>query len=90
MAINTPIQGSAADVIKLAMVDVMAKMEEKGLQSRLILQVHDELIFDVPPAEKEIMSALAKESMESVINLAVPMKIDLKYGPNWYDMIKME
>lgn len=85
-AMNTPIQGSAADVIKLAMVGVHRALEEKGLKAKMILQVHDELIFDVPVEELAEVAALVKREMEQAFPLRVPLVVDLKFGPDWYDM----
>ncbi|HHY22281.1 MAG TPA: DNA polymerase I [Bacilli bacterium] len=84
-AINTPIQGSAADIIKKAMVDISNEMNERKLQSRLLLQVHDELIFEVPQSEVEQMSSLITNVMERAITLIVPLKVDLSVGKTWYD-----
>jgi DNA polymerase-1 len=84
-AMNTPIQGTAADIIKKAMVDVSKALEEKGLSSRLLLQVHDELIFEVPENEVETMQELVPELMEKTIELSVPLKADVAQGPTWYD-----
>lgn len=84
-AMNTPIQGTAADIIKKAMVDVSKALEEKGLSSRLLLQVHDELIFEVPENEVETMQKLVPELMEKTIELSVPLKADVARGPTWYD-----
>ncbi|GFN22454.1 DNA polymerase I [Thermanaeromonas sp. C210] len=83
---NTPIQGSAADIIKVAMVGIFRRLEERALKTEMILQVHDELIFDVPEGELELVGALVKEEMENAVPLEVPLKVDLKYGPNWYDL----
>lgn len=84
-AMNTPIQGSAADIIKLAMVKMAQKLEEENLQSRMLLQVHDELIFEAPPHEVDLMCKLITEVMENAFTLDVPLKVDLHYGPSWYD-----
>lgn len=84
-AMNTPIQGTAADIIKKAMVDVSKALEEKGLNSRLLLQVHDELIFEVPEKEVKTMQELVPELMEQTIELSVPLKADVAQGPTWYD-----
>lgn len=86
MAMNTPIQGSAADLIKLAMVRLDRAMKEKGLAAKMLLQVHDELIFEVPPAEVATLAALARDYMETAMELTVPLKVDLMAGPNWYDL----
>ncbi|QQE73520.1 DNA polymerase I [Brevibacillus composti] len=84
-AMNTPIQGTAADIIKLAMIRMQEKMREKGLKSRMLLQVHDELIFEVPEDELEIMKQLVPEVMEHALELKVPLKADVNYGRSWYE-----
>jgi DNA polymerase I len=84
-AMNTPIQGSAADIIKNAMVELSRLMEEQGLQSRMLLQVHDELIFEVPPHELDQMKALVQAEMEGAVALSVPLKVDISVGSNWYE-----
>lgn len=84
-AMNTPIQGSAADIIKKAMIDVAERLEREGLTSKLLLQVHDELIFDVPKEEIEQMERLVPEVMEHAFELDVPIKVDYSFGPTWYD-----
>jgi len=84
-AMNTPIQGTAADIIKLAMVKMDQQLTKHGLQSRMLLQVHDELVFEVPEAELETMIKLVPEVMESAIKLDVPLKADVSYGANWYE-----
>lgn len=85
-AINTPIQGTAADIIKLAMVQLTSRLQSEGLASRMLLQVHDELVFEVPPDEMETMRQLVPEVMERVIELAVPLKVDVSSGSNWYEV----
>lgn len=84
-AMNTPIQGTAADIIKIAMVKMDQVMLEKNLQSNLLLQVHDELIFEVPPHEIEIMKSLVKQVMEEAVILSVPLKVDCEVGKTWYE-----
>ena len=84
-AMNTPIQGTAADIIKLAMVQLDAKMRAAGVRSRMLLQVHDELVFEVPPEELETMRAMVRETMENALALDVPLKVDLSIGSNWHD-----
>jgi len=84
-AMNTPIQGSAADIIKIAMIQMDKEMSQLALKSRLLLQVHDELIFEVHPDEKEIMKNLVKDVMENAMQLKVPLKVDLQFGHTWYD-----
>ena len=83
MALNTPIQGSAADIIKLAMVNIYRQLKSAGLKTRMILQVHDELVFEVPLEEKEIIENLVKDRMENVCSLSVPLKVHLAWGKNW-------
>lgn len=85
VAVNTPVQGTAADIIKLAMLEADRRITEKGLESRMILQVHDELLFDVPEEELEEMKHLVRESMETAVVLDVPLKVDMKAGKSWYD-----
>ncbi|MDQ0255056.1 DNA polymerase-1 [Evansella vedderi] len=84
-AMNTPIQGSAADIIKKAMVDMAEEMETRNLKSQLLLQVHDELIFEVVEEELEIMKEIVPKIMENAVELAVPLKVDYSYGKTWYD-----
>ena len=85
-AINTPVQGSAADLMKLAMIKVQEQIEARAWSSRMLITVHDELVFDVDPAEQDELIAMVRETMEHTIELAVPVKIDMKSGPNWLDM----
>ncbi|AYD39866.1 DNA polymerase I [Clostridium fermenticellae] len=85
LAMNTPIQGSAADIIKIAMVNVYDKLNEQGLKSRLILQVHDELILNVYRNEIGIVKNLVKNEMENAIKLSVPLEVDINIGDSWYD-----
>lgn len=89
MAMNTPLQGSAADIIKLAMVTLFRAMEERQLKSKLILQVHDELIIDCLQSELEEVKALLKHSMEQCVSLRVPLTVDMKIGKNWYETEKI-
>ena len=84
-AINAPLQGSAADIIKIAMINLHRRMQEMRLKSRLILQVHDELVLDVVPEELELLSGLVKETMESVVELKVPLIAECGYGKNWLE-----
>ena len=85
VAMNMPIQGTAADIIKLAMVEVNDALQKRGLKTKLILQVHDELIFDVPKAEEDEVVTLVHESMEQVAKLSVPLDADVKVGHSWYE-----
>ncbi|MCK4422533.1 MAG: DNA polymerase I, partial [Candidatus Omnitrophica bacterium] len=82
-AINTPIQGSAADIIKKAMIDIQQEIKQKDLRSVMIMQVHDELVFDMPKDEEQALRELVKEQMEGVIDLKVPLKVDITVGENW-------
>lgn len=84
-AMNTPIQGSAADIIKQAMINMSERLISEGLKTRMLLQVHDELIFEAPPEEIEILEKIVPEEMERAIDLRVPLKVDYSYGPTWYD-----
>jgi len=85
-AVNTPIQGSAADLIKLAMIKIDEELNRKNLKSQLIMQIHDELVFDVPHQESAEMAELARERMENVLKLDVPIRVDIKKGKNWLEM----
>ena len=83
VAMNMPIQGTAADIIKIAMVRVYRRLREEGLQARLILQVHDELIVEAPEAEAQRAAQIVQEAMEHAVQLAVPMLVELGTGSNW-------
>ncbi|MGI6225537.1 MAG: DNA polymerase I [Peptococcales bacterium] len=85
-AMNTPIQGSAADIIKIAMVNIFEKMERHKFRARMILQVHDELVFEVPPQEVSRLIMLIREEMEEAYRLSVPLKVHMQAGFNWYDL----
>ena len=85
-AINTPLQGTAADLIKLAMIALDRKLAERKLKTRMVLQVHDELLFEVPHEETEQISELVRAEMEGVVKLNIPLVADLAFGPNWRDM----
>ncbi len=89
-AVNTVIQGSAADIIKLAMLAVRRRLQKEGMVARLLLQIHDELLFESPPEEIDRLAAIVAEEMAGVIPLAVPLKVDVKVGPNWADMISFD
>ena len=84
-AINAPIQGSAADVIKIAMINIHRKMKEQNLTSKMLLQVHDELVFDVLKSEKEVVAKLVKEEMEGAVELVVPLDVEMEFADNWLD-----
>ena len=84
-AVNAPIQGTAADIIKMAMIKVDKAMEEAGLRSRMVLQIHDELLFDVAPGEEELLRKIVVDCMEHVIELSVPLTVDCNTGNNWLE-----
>lgn len=84
-AVNAPIQGTAADIIKIAMVDVARRLEADGFRSRMVLQIHDELLFDVYPGEEERLKAVVVGEMENVISLSVPLTAECGYGKNWLE-----
>ena len=84
-AMNMPLQGSSADIIKVAMLRVDRRLKKEGLRSKMVLQVHDELVLDVPEAELEIVSAMLKEEMERAIELRVPLIAEVSTGKSWYD-----
>ena len=86
-AINTPIQGTAADLIKVAMIRIFDKMRQEKFAGRMILQVHDELIFEAPEPEIEPLSRLVKVEMEGVIQMSVPLKVDMSWGNNWSEVL---
>jgi len=85
-AVNTPLQGTAADLIKVAMIRIDAALQEQKLKSRMTLQVHDELVFEVPEKEVETMQSLVREQMEKAHDLAVPLLVEMEVGPNWRDL----
>lgn len=84
-AVNAPIQGTSADIIKLAMVNVDRRLSKEGLRSRMILQIHDELVFDAVPQEIEKLESIVKEEMENVIELSIPLTVECNYGKNWLE-----
>jgi DNA polymerase-1 len=83
LAINTPLQGTAADLIKMAMIEIDRAITHKKLEGKMILQIHDELIFEVPQQELPIFEELIKEKMEHVIKLNVPIEVHIAIGKNW-------
>ena len=86
VAINTPIQGTAADLIKKAMVQIDAEMEKQKMRSRMLIQVHDELVFETPPEECEDLQVLVREAMENALSFHVPLKVNLSVGSNWEEV----
>ncbi|RME64684.1 MAG: DNA polymerase I [Caldilineae bacterium] len=85
-AINAPIQGSAADIIKIAMIRLHKRLAEEGFQARMLLQVHDELVLEMPAHERDAVASLVREVMENAYHLDAPLKVDVEVGPNWLDM----
>ena len=88
-AMNAPIQGTAADIMKIAMINLHRRLKEGDYQARMLLQVHDELVLEVPPAERDAVVTLTRETMESAYELSVPLKVDVEVGQNWYEMAAM-
>jgi DNA polymerase I len=84
-AINAPIQGSAADIIKVAMIDIHREFKERKLQSRMIMQVHDELVFDTHLSEVEIVKTIVREKMSGAVKMRVPLEVDMNTGANWLE-----
>jgi DNA polymerase I len=85
-AVNTPIQGTASDLIKLAMIKISEQIKAKSLGAKMILQIHDELVFELPVSELHLLTGLVKKEMEQVMKLDVPIKVDMKKGANWLEM----
>ena len=85
MAMNTPVQGSAADILKMAMIKLQEKIDELNLNTKMLVQVHDELVFDVPDNEVEIVVPIIKDIMENIYPMSVPLKVDIEYGKTWYE-----
>jgi DNA polymerase-1 len=85
-AVNTPLQGSSSDLIKLAMIEIQRKIKEKKLETMMIIQIHDELLFELPRDEFKEVASLVKDRMENVLKLDVPIKVELKKGRNWLEM----
>ena len=85
VAMNTPIQGTAADIMKLSMINVYNRLKEENLESKIIVQVHDELLIETKQEEKDKVIRILKTEMENVINLDVPLKADVSEGSTWYE-----
>ena len=86
MAINMPVQGTSADIIKVAMINLYREMNKRQMKSKLLLQVHDELVFEVPEAEQEEMRQIVPQIMSTALKLDIPVKVDVKTGKNWGEM----
>jgi DNA polymerase-1 len=80
-----PIQGTAADIIKIAMINIHKRMEIEKYHSKMILQIHDELLFECPQSEVDVIAKIVVEEMEGAVQLAVPLKVDWKYGKSWFE-----
>jgi DNA polymerase-1 len=86
MAVNTRMQGTAADLIKVAMIHIQTDIEKKALKSRMIIQVHDELVFDVYPGEEEPLKEIVVTRMESAATFSIPLKVDSAFGSSWQSL----
>ena len=84
-AINAPIQGTSADIIKLAMINVDRRIKSEGLQSKMVLQIHDELVFDATVSEVARLEQIVREEMENVVELSIPLTVECNYGNNWLE-----
>ena len=84
-AMNTPIQGTAADIMKMAMIETYKKLEENNLKAKIVLQIHDELLIEAPEEEKDIVKNILKESMENIYELRVKLNVEIEQGKSWYD-----
>ena len=85
MALNTPVQGTAADILKKAMVEIYREFKRLGLKSKMLIQVHDELVFNVLDDEIDEVKKIVKDIMENTYKLSVPLKVDIEVGNNWYE-----
>ena len=85
VAMNAPIQGSAADIMKIAMINVDKALKDSGLDARIVMQVHDELIIEVKDSEKDACKAILKEAMEKATELSIPLTVDVTSGKNWLE-----
>ena len=83
---NTPIQGSAADIIKIAIISMKEEIKQRQLQARMLLQIHDELVFEAPAEEIPVLQKLVPQGMDSAVQLNVPLKVESKIGDTWYDL----
>ena len=85
MALNTPVQGTAADILKIAMVNIYNIFKEKNLKTKMVIQIHDELVFEVPDDELEIVKEIVRKEMDSAFTLKVPLKVEINAGKNLYE-----
>ena len=86
MAMNAPIQGSAADIIKIAMILVDNELEKNNMNSKMLVQVHDELVFEVEKGEEDKLQRIVRDSMQNAVKLSVPLIVDDSFGSNWYEV----
>jgi DNA polymerase-1 len=86
MAINMPVQGTSADIIKVAMINLYREMKKRQLKSKMLIQVHDELLYEVPADELDIMRQIVPEIMSTAIKLSIPIKVECKVGKNWGEL----
>ena len=84
-AVNAPIQGTSADIIQLAMINVDRRLRKEGLQSRMVLQIHDELVFDAVAEEVDVLERIVREEMENVTTLSIPLTVECNHGNNWLE-----
>lgn len=85
MALNTPIQGTAVDILKKAMVEIYDEFNKRGLKSKMLIQVHDELVFNVLNSELDEVKSIVRDIMENTFKLSVPLKVDIEVGNDWYE-----
>ena len=85
MALNAPIQGTSADIIKKAMIEIYNEFKKRHLKTKMVIQVHDELVFDCVNEELDIVKQVVKDVMENTYKLSVPLKVDIEYGTDWYE-----
>ena len=86
MAMNAPIQGTAADIIKIAMIKIDTEIEQRKLKSKMLIQVHDELVFEIFQGEEDTMAELVRRNMQQAMELDVPLVVDDSFGKNWYEV----
>ena len=87
IAINAPIQGTASDLIKIAMIEIHKELEARRAKTQMVIQVHDELVFDMPEDEDEVLTPMIVERMENATKLSVPIKVTVKRGKNWMEIL---
>ena len=85
MAMNTPIQGTAADILKMAMIEIDKRFIKENIKSKMLLQIHDELVFDIVKEEEQKVIDIVTDAMQNIVKLEVPLKVDINYGKEWYE-----